>query len=110
MIDDLECFVNGVLWLGFFGMIVLQWLCDELSDGLVGVVYFGQNVSDELFVFSVDIFVVNLDVLIGIDEEGGSVIWFEFVFGLMVLGVVQFGFFDDFVVLECMGVEFVCCV
>lgn len=105
MTDDLERLANGVLWPGFFGTTAPQWLRDELSDGLAGVVYFGQNVSDELSALSADILAANPDALIGIDEEGGSVTRLESASGSTVPGAAQLGLLDDLVASERTGAE-----
>nr|WP_017203735.1 glycoside hydrolase family 3 N-terminal domain-containing protein [Microbacterium barkeri] len=105
MTDDLERLANGVLWPGFFGATAPQWLRDELSDGLAGVVYFGQNVSDELSALSADILAANPDALIGIDEEGGSVTRLESASGSTVPGAAQLGLLDDLVASERTGAE-----
>ena len=105
MTDDLERLANGVLWPGFFGTTAPQWLRDELSDGLAGVVYFGQNVSDELSALSTEILAANPDALIGIDEEGGSVTRLESATGSTVPGAAQLGLLDDLVASERTGAE-----
>lgn len=105
MTDDLERLANGVLWPGFFGTTAPRWLRDELSDGLAGVVYFGQNVSDELSALSTEILAANPDALIGIDEEGGSVTRLESATGSTVPGAAQLGLLDDLVASERTGAE-----
>jgi beta-N-acetylhexosaminidase len=105
MSTDLERLANGVLWPGFFGTEAPPWLLDELRDGLAGVVYFGQNVSDDLRSLSAWIVAANPDALIGIDEEGGSVTRLESASGSTVPGAAQLGVLDDLNATERTGAE-----
>ena len=103
--DDLRRLANGVLWPGFLGRSAPAWLLDELRAGLAGVVYFAQNVGDELERLSSDLRAANPDILIGIDEEGGSVTRLETTNGSTVLGAAQLGFLDDLDATRATGAE-----
>lgn len=105
MTDELERLANGVLWPGFFGTEAPAWLRDELRDGLAGVVYFGQNVGEDLPALSAQILDANPNALIGIDEEGGSVTRLESATGSTVPGAAQLGLLDDLVASERTGAE-----
>jgi beta-N-acetylhexosaminidase len=95
MTDELTRLANSVLWPGFLGTEAPAWLLHELSDGLAGVVYFGQNISDRLDDLSAALRAANPDVLIGIDEEGGSVTRLEAATGSTLPGAAQLGRLDD---------------
>lgn len=105
MSDDLTRLANGVLWPGFLGTRAPDWLLDELRDGLVGVVYFGQNISDGLADLSGEILAANPDALIGIDEEGGSVTRLETGTGSTLPGAAQLGRLDDAEATRATGAE-----
>ncbi|MGW8481906.1 glycoside hydrolase family 3 protein [Microbacterium sp. NPDC055903] len=95
MTDELTRLANGVLWPGFFGTSAPAWLVAELRDGLAGVVYFAQNISDRLPALSAELRAANPDVLIGVDEEGGSVTRLEAATGSTLPGAWQLGTLDD---------------
>ena len=105
MTDELTRLANGVVWPGFFGTTAPQWLLDELRDGLAGVVYFGQNVSDDLGALSADILAANPSALIGVDEEGGSVTRLERSGGSTLPGAAQLGVVDDVDATAAVGAE-----
>ncbi|WP_435742870.1 glycoside hydrolase family 3 N-terminal domain-containing protein [Microbacterium sp. PMB16] len=105
MSAELERLANGVLWPGFLGTEAPTWLREELSAGLAGVVYFGQNVGDGLLALSDEILAANPNALIGIDEEGGSVTRLESATGSTVPGAAQLGLLDDLVASEMTGAE-----
>ncbi|WP_407358540.1 glycoside hydrolase family 3 protein [Microbacterium sp. LTA6] len=105
MRDDLARLANGVLWPGFLGTEAPPWLLSELRDGLAGVVYFGQNISDGLSALSASIQEANPDALIGIDEEGGSVTRLESATGSTLPGAAQLGALDDLIATEATGAE-----
>jgi len=86
---------NSVLWPGFFGTQAPAWLLKELSDGLAGVVYFGQNMGPDVAELSASLRSANPQVLIGIDEEGGSVTRLEAKTGSTVPGAAQLGVVND---------------
>lgn len=100
MTDDLTRLANSVLWPGFFGTSLRGdgapvWLRDALENELAGVVYFGQNISDDLEALSDEIHAANPHALIGIDEEGGSVTRLEVATGSTLPGAAQLGVLDD---------------
>ncbi|WP_243233375.1 glycoside hydrolase family 3 protein [Microbacterium sp. CIAB417] len=95
MTDELTRLANAVLWPGFFGTEAPEWLLAELRDGLAGVVYFGQNMSERLPELSAALRAANPDALIGIDEEGGSVTRLESATGSTLPGAAQLGAVDD---------------
>lgn len=95
MSEDLTRLANSVLWPGFFGTEAPAWLLAELRDGLAGVVYFGQNISDRMPELSAAVHTANPDALIGIDEEGGSVTRLEAATGSTLPGAAQLGAVDD---------------
>lgn len=95
MTDEIVRLANSVLWPGFFGTRLPDWLRVELAADLAGVVYFGQNVSDELAELSAGIHAANPHALIGIDEEGGSVTRLEVAHGSTLPGAAQLGILDD---------------
>ncbi|WP_223587012.1 glycoside hydrolase family 3 N-terminal domain-containing protein [Microbacterium sp. OVT16B] len=105
MSDDLTRLANGVLWPGFFGTTAPAWLLEELRDGLAGVVYFGQNIGDDLASLSEEILAARPDALIGIDEEGGSVTRLETATGSTLPGAAQLGRLDDVAATEATGAE-----
>lgn len=96
---------NSVLWPGFLGTRAPQWLLEELRQGLAGVVYFAQNVSEDLERLSTEIKDANPAALIGIDEEGGSVTRLETVTGSSLPGAAQLGIVDDLVATNAVGAE-----
>ena len=93
--DELIRLVNGVLWPGFLGREVPEWLADALSDGLAGVVYFAQNLDGDTAALSAEIHRLAPRAMIGIDEEGGSVTRLETSTGSTVPGAAQLGALDD---------------
>ncbi|MGM1017283.1 MAG: glycoside hydrolase family 3 protein [Actinomycetota bacterium] len=95
MTDDLTRLANSVLWPGFFGERAPDWLLAELRDGLAGVVYFGQNIGDGLADLSAQLRDANPTVLIGVDEEGGSVTRLQVSTGSTLPGAAQLGVLDD---------------
>ena len=105
MTGELERLANGVLWPGFFGTSAPEWLRAELRDGLAGVVYFAQNVGDDVAALSAEILAANPDALIGVDEEGGSVTRLESATGSTLPGAAQLGLLDDVDATERTGAE-----
>ncbi|WP_194420425.1 glycoside hydrolase family 3 protein [Microbacterium abyssi] len=110
MTDDLTRLANSVLWPGFFGTRLEgegapEWLRDALEQDLAGVVYFGQNISEELAALSAEIHTANPYALIGIDEEGGSVTRLEVATGSTLPGAAQLGILDDTAASEATGAE-----
>jgi len=105
MSDELERLANGVLWPGFLGTTAPDWLRDELERGLAGVVYFGQNMGPGIRALSAELRAANPAVLIGIDEEGGSVTRIEAATGSTVPGAAQLGALDDVEAARATGAE-----
>lgn len=105
MTDDLTRLANSVLWPGFLGTRPPGWLRDALAQDLAGVVYFGQNISDDLVALSDEIHTANPSALIGIDEEGGSVTRLEVATGSTLPGAAQLGALDDLDASRATGAE-----
>ncbi len=110
MTDELTRLANSVLWPGFFGTrldgdLAPGWLRDALEEELAGVVYFGQNITDDLARLSAEIHAANPHALIGIDEEGGSVTRLEVSNGSTLPGAAQLGVLDDTDASRATGVE-----
>lgn len=110
MTDELTRLANSVLWPGFIGTSLdgegaPAWLRDALEQDLAGVVYFGQNISDDLAALSAQIHAANPLALIGIDEEGGSVTRLEVGTGSTLPGAAQLGILDDTAASEATGAE-----
>ena len=105
MSDELTRLANAVLWPGFLGTEAPEWLLAELRDGLAGVVYFGQNISDRMPELSAALHEAHPDAVIGIDEEGGSVARLESVTGSTLPGAAQLGAVDDVEASRATGVE-----
>jgi len=95
MTDDLTRLAGSVLWPGFFGTRLPDWLRTALEQELAGVVYFGQNIGGDLASLSAEIHAANPHALIGIDEEGGSVTRLEVASGSTLPGAAQLGALDD---------------
>lgn len=92
--DVLEA-VNGVIVPGFFGTELPQWLADALDEGVAGVVYFGQNISERTGELSAAIRAHRANALIATDEEGGTVTRLESVHGSTIPGPAQLGVVND---------------
>lgn len=110
MTDELTRLANSVLWPGFFGTTLEGdgapvWLREALEQDLAGVVYFGQNVTDDLAALSAQIHATNPHALIGIDEEGGSVTRLEVATGSTLPGPAQLGALDDVAASQATGAE-----
>ena len=105
MSDELTRLANSVLWPGFLGTEAPEWLLAELRDGLAGVVYFGQNMSERLPELSAALRAAAPDALIGIDEEGGSVSRIESATGSTLPGAAQLGRVDDVTASRATGAE-----
>ncbi|UYO96406.1 glycoside hydrolase family 3 protein [Microbacterium sp. M28] len=105
MSDELTRLANSVLWPGFLGTEAPEWLLAELRDGLAGVVYFGQNMSERLPELSAALRAAAPDALIGIDEEGGSVTRLESATGSTLPGAAQLGRVDDVTASRATGAE-----
>ncbi|WP_136709492.1 glycoside hydrolase family 3 N-terminal domain-containing protein [Agromyces sp. H66] len=83
--------VGGVLWPGYLGREVPDWLRRELGDGgLAGAVLFSHNVPSAGTFRD-----LAPNLLIGIDEEGGNVSRLEARTGSTLPGAAQLGFVDD---------------
>ncbi|MFT2815317.1 glycoside hydrolase family 3 N-terminal domain-containing protein [Leifsonia sp. A12D58] len=87
--------VNGVILPGFFGTELPLWLADALDEGLAGVVYFGQNISEHTATLSASIRAHRPNAVIATDEEGGTVTRLESVHGSSIPGPAQLGWVDD---------------
>lgn len=87
--------VNGVIVPGFFGTELPRWLAAALDEGLAGVVYFGQNISEDTTELSASVRSHRPNALIAIDEEGGTVTRLEAVHGSTIPGPAQLGRVND---------------
>lgn len=101
--------VAGVLWPGFLGTSAPDWLLRELDGGLAGAVYFGHNIdaSDaaQLPTLSQQLLDARGGVLLGVDEEGGTVTRLEAAHGSTLPGAAQLGRLDDEDVTRAVGAE-----
>lgn len=95
MTDELQRLAARVIWPGFLGTSVPEWLERELRAGLAGVVYFAQNLHADTAELSRRIHEIAPQALIGIDEEGGTVTRLETETGSTVPGAAQLGMVDD---------------
>ncbi len=101
--------VRGVLWPGFLGQQLPEWLRTELESGLAGAVYFAQNLdaSDpaQPAALSAEFRGANPLALIGIDEEGGNVTRLEAATGSTLPGAAQLGEADSLEATRAVGAE-----
>ncbi|WP_350348985.1 glycoside hydrolase family 3 N-terminal domain-containing protein [Agromyces sp. G08B096] len=99
--------VNAVIWPGFLGRRVPDWLRRELDAGLAGAVLFAQNLGDraERRALAAALHAGRDDVLVGIDEEGGNVTRLEARSGSTLPGAWQLGFIDEAAATEAVGRE-----
>ncbi|MCB5282932.1 glycoside hydrolase family 3 N-terminal domain-containing protein [Arthrobacter sp. AL08] len=99
--------VNGVLWPGFTGLRVPEWLARALDEGLAGVVYFGHNINEDDAEqparLSAELRGIRPEVLIGIDEEGGNVSRLDSSRGTLLPGHAQLGGLNDPEATEAVG-------
>jgi len=102
---EIERLANAVLWPGFLGNEVPDWLADALRDGLAGVVYFAQNLGGDTSALSAEIHRIAPYALIGIDEEGGSVTRLETTTGSTIPGAAELGALDDVEATRATGYE-----
>jgi beta-glucosidase-like glycosyl hydrolase len=93
--EDLLRLVNGVIWPGFSGLTLPEWLDGALHDGLAGVVYFSQNIDPadpaQLARLSASVREANPLAVIGSDEEGGNVTRLESRLGSSIPGAAVLG-------------------
>lgn len=105
--EDLRRLVNAVLWPGFSGQSVPQWLASALRQGVAGVVYFSQNIDPadpaQLARLSASVREANPLAVIGSDEEGGNVTRLESRLGSSIPGAAVLGRIDDASVTEAAG-------
>jgi len=105
--EDLLRLVNGVIWPGFSGRTLPEWLDGALHDGLAGVVYFSQNIDPadpaQLARLSASVREANPLAVIGSDEEGGNVTRLESRLGSSIPGAAVLGRIDDAGVTEAAG-------
>lgn len=101
--------VRGVLWPGFLGRTMPDWVKRERDEGLAGVVYFSQNLdaadSEAAARLSAQLADGGDRVLVGIDEEGGSVTRLEAQHGSTLPGAFQLGTVDDVAATRAVGRE-----
>lgn len=95
----LQRLASGVLWPGFLGTRAPDWLRRGLDDGLPGAVLFGHNVDPEdpdgTSRLAASIRAEGDALLLGIDEEGGSVTRLEAATGSSFPGAAQLGRIGD---------------
>ncbi|GAA3718729.1 glycoside hydrolase family 3 protein [Nonomuraea antimicrobica] len=101
MSDDLYGLAMTVLHPGFEGTSTPDWLRRALGEGLGGVVLFARNAIDERLVrqFRAE----NPDVVVAIDEEGGTVTRLEVTDGSSFPGNRALGVVDDVELTEQVG-------
>ncbi|GAA1448058.1 glycoside hydrolase family 3 protein [Leifsonia poae] len=101
--------VAGVLWPGFLGTTAPDWLLRELDAGLAGAVYFGHNIDhddeEQLPALSRRLSEARAGVLLGVDEEGGTVTRLEAAHGSTLPGAAQLGRVDDVDATRAVGAE-----
>lgn len=101
--------VRGVLWPGFLGTQLPEWLRSELKGGLAGAVYFAQNLdatdAAQPASLSRELRAANPLALIGIDEEGGNVTRLEAGSGSTLPGAAQLGHADSIEATRAVGAE-----
>ncbi|GAB3534431.1 glycoside hydrolase family 3 protein [Arthrobacter tecti] len=90
--------INAVIWPGFLGTTVPEWLEAELRRGLAGVVLFANNIDpgdpEQLTALCRRIRKLNTHAIIGVDEEGGTVTRLEAATGSSVPGAAELGRID----------------
>ncbi|WP_062349736.1 glycoside hydrolase family 3 N-terminal domain-containing protein [Herbidospora yilanensis] len=98
----LERMAMSVLQPGFDGTAPPDWLRRALGDGLGGVVLFARNLSDQVRTADLvaDIRAESPDVVVAVDEEGGSVTRLEARTGSSWPGNRALGVADDVHVTE----------
>ncbi|WP_045076596.1 glycoside hydrolase family 3 protein [Psychromicrobium lacuslunae] len=105
--EELKRLVNSVIWPGFNGRTLPDWLRTALQEGLAGVVYFRQNVDpddpQQLSALSAEIRAANPRAIIGVDEEGGSVSRLEAKNGSSLPGAAVLGQLNDLALTEAAG-------
>jgi beta-N-acetylhexosaminidase len=105
--SELGRLVNAVIWPGFSGRSVPQWLESALQEGLAGVVYFSHNFDPEapgqLARLSDSVRTANPLAVIGCDEEGGNVTRLEASGGSSIPGAAALGRIDDVGLTEAAG-------
>ncbi|WP_394941705.1 glycoside hydrolase family 3 protein [Psychromicrobium sp. YIM B11713] len=105
--EELKRLVNAVIWPGFNGRTLPEWLREELREGLAGVVYFRQNIDPDdpaqLTALSAEIRAANPQAVIGVDEEGGSVSRLQASAGSTLPSAAMLGQLDDVDLTEAAG-------
>jgi beta-N-acetylhexosaminidase len=99
---ELERAAAAVVWPGFAGHEVPEWLRRWLDDGLGGVCLFSRNVRDpaQAAALTAALRSGRDDVLVGIDEEGGDVTRLELSTGSSYPGAWALGAVDDLALTE----------
>jgi len=94
-----------VIWPGFLGRTIPDWLRREFDEGLAGTVLFAHNLGDERERMSLaaDLRGIRPSLLVGIDEEGGNVTRVDATAGSTLPGAAQLGYLDDVAVTEAVG-------
>jgi beta-N-acetylhexosaminidase len=96
---DLERLVNSVIWPGFVGTTVPEWLDGALRNGLAGVVYFAHNIDadapGQVAALSAAIRTANPSAVVGVDEEGGNVTRLQARDGSTIPGAAVLGALDE---------------
>ncbi|NVM93692.1 glycoside hydrolase family 3 protein [Arthrobacter wenxiniae] len=91
--------VSSVIWPGFVGTTVPEWLDRALRNGLAGVVYFSHNIDPDvpgqLPALSAAIRAANPSAVVGVDEEGGNVTRLQAREGSAIPGAAVLGALDD---------------
>jgi len=104
-----QAMVAGVLWPGFNGLRLPDWLLRELAAGLAGVVFNNQNVDPaapgRVAALSAQVLAACGSALIGLDEEGGTVTRLEAGSGSTLPGAAQLGMVDCVAATEQIGAE-----
>ncbi|MFC0865551.1 beta-N-acetylhexosaminidase [Sphaerimonospora cavernae] len=95
--DDLDRLAMAVLQPGFEGTAPPGWLCRALAEGLGGVVLFARNIADpaQTAALTAALRADNPEVIVAVDEEGGTVTRLEAGSGSSWPGNLALGVADD---------------
>jgi beta-N-acetylhexosaminidase len=95
--QSIERLVDRCLFPGFRGTAAPDWVKRRIAAGLGGVVYYGRNIEtrDQVAALSASLHAERPELLIAIDEEGGSVTRLEVSTGSSYPGNLALGAVDD---------------
>lgn len=95
--EAIERLADRCLFPGFRGTIAPDWIRRRVANGLGGVLLYGRNVAtaDQVAALSASLHAERPELLIAIDEEGGSVTRLEVATGSSYPGNLALGAVDD---------------